>query len=122
MQRSVELSHPADDVDALDELASLRAVTPEADHSGAIVSTVAAVALLPLAAAACALALHPLALTPRFLLPTLAVPAAGAVLLARRRALEPAPALAFAVAAAASTVLYLGVIAAFTALARGLGL
>jgi hypothetical protein len=120
MQRSVELSHPADDVDALDELASLRAVTPPPDLSGALHS-IAAVTLLPLLAAAGALALHPLAFTPGFLLPTAVVPAVAALLLARRRTLEPAAALALAVAAAASTVLYLGVFAALTALARGLG-
>jgi hypothetical protein len=108
-------------VDAIDELGRLRSVTPPPDLTGSAISTGAAVVLFPLIAAAAALALHPLTLAPRFLLPALAIPAITSVALARWRSQGAGAGLALAVAAAVSTVFYLCLFAAVLAVARIVG-
>jgi hypothetical protein len=122
MQRGVEASgvHTAD-VDAIDELGRLRSVTPPPDLTGTAISTVAAVVLFPLLAAAVALALHPLTLAPDFLLPVVAAPIAASLGLARWRSQGAGAGLALAVAAAASTIFYLGLFAALLTVARIVG-
>lgn len=107
--------------DAIDELGRLRSVTPPPDLTGNAISTVAAVVLFPLLAAAAALSLHPLTLAPGFLLPALAAPIAAALGLASWRSQGAGAGLALALAAAASTIFYLGLFAALLTLARIVG-
>ncbi len=121
MKARVELSHVhAPDVDVLDEL-GLRSVTPPPDLTGTAISTVAAVVLFPLLAAAAALALHPLTFAPSFLAAVVAVPAVASLLLARWRSQEAVAAIALTLAAAASTLFYLCLFAAVLAVARFVG-
>ncbi len=77
--------------------------------------------LFPLLAAAAALALHPLTFAPSFLVPALAVPTAASLGLARWRSHGAGAGLALAVAAGASTIFYLCLFAAVSALARLVG-